>query len=51
MTIDCHQHFWRYSAEEYGWIDGPLAALRRDFLPEHLLPLLTANRVDGTVAV
>jgi len=51
MRIDAHQHFWRYSAEEYGWLDGPLAPLRRDFLPTDLTPLLAACGVDGTVAV
>ena len=41
MTIDAHQHFWRYDPAEYGWIDESMASLRRDFLPEHLAP---ANR-------
>ncbi len=49
--VDSHQHFWRYSVEEYGWIDEPMAALRRDFLPEHLRPLLAEHEVDGCVAV
>lgn len=31
--IDAHQHFWKYNAAEYGWIDDSMAALRRDFLP------------------
>jgi L-fuconolactonase len=51
MRIDAHQHFWRYSPEEYGWIDEPMAALRRDFQPADLAPLLAAHRLDGTVAV
>ena len=33
MSIDAHQHFWRYSAAEYDWIDDSMARLRRDFLP------------------
>src|SRR5438132_481413 len=33
MRIDAHQHFWRYSADDYGWIDDSMATLRRDFLP------------------
>ncbi len=33
MRIDTHQHFWRYNAAEYGWIDESMSALRRDFLP------------------
>ena len=51
MRVDAHQHFWRYTPEEYGWLDGPLAALRRDFQPADLAPLLTAAGVEGTVAV
>jgi L-fuconolactonase len=33
MKIDSHQHFWRYSAEQYEWIDDSMRSLRRDFLP------------------
>jgi L-fucono-1,5-lactonase len=51
VTIDGHQHFWRYDAGQYGWIDGTMAALRRDFLPEHLAPLMNGSGVDGTIAV
>src|SRR5688500_7201620 len=32
MRIDAHQHFWRYSASEYRWIDDSMSALRRDFV-------------------
>jgi L-fuconolactonase len=49
--IDSHQHFWRYTAKEFEWLDEPKAALRRDFLPENLEPLLAENGVTGTVAV
>lgn len=36
ITIDAHCHFWRLSRGDYGWLDGaggPLAPIRRDFLP------------------
>ncbi len=49
--IDAHQHFWRYDAREYGWIDESLARLRRDFLPLDLEPLLRAAGFDACVAV
>jgi L-fuconolactonase len=49
--IDAHQHFWRYSAAEYGWIDEPMAALRRDFLPEEAAREMAASGVDACVAV
>jgi L-fuconolactonase len=49
--IDAHQHFWHYDAVEYGWIDDAMAALRRDFLPHDLKPLLDESGFDGCVAV
>ena len=50
-TVDAHQHFWQYSAAEYGWIDDAMAGLRRDFLPADLEPLLRAAGFDACVAV
>jgi L-fuconolactonase len=50
MRIDSHQHFWRYSAEQYPWIQ-PDWSIRRDFLPADLEPLLAAAGIDGTIAV
>jgi L-fuconolactonase len=51
MRVDAHQHFWRYSIEEYDWINDHMAAIRRDFLPADLWPLLDDAGVDATVAV
>ncbi|HTL68706.1 MAG TPA: amidohydrolase family protein [Lacunisphaera sp.] len=51
MRIDAHQHFWHYSADDYGWIDDTMRVIRRDFLPSDLAPLLATARIDGTVAV
>lgn len=51
MRIDSHQHFWRYTADDYGWIDDSMRVIRRDFLPQDLAPQLAAAGVDGTVAV
>lgn len=51
MRIDAHQHFWRYEPREYPWITDRLAALREDFLPSHLRPLLDRYGFDGCVAV
>lgn len=50
-NIDAHQHFWRYTPEEYGWIDEPMSAIRRDFLPDDLLSELASSGIAGTVAV
>lgn len=49
-VIDAHQHFWAFSAAEYGWID-PGSVLERDYLPADLLPLLERAGVDGCIAV
>jgi len=51
MHVDAHQHFWRYDAREYGWIDESMAALRRDFLPADLKPELEGSGFQGCVAV
>ena len=50
-TIDGHHHLWRYSAAEYGWIDGPLIDLRRDFLVPDLKGELASAHVSATVVV
>jgi len=49
--VDAHQHFWRYDPVEYGWIDGNLSALRRDFLPLDLEPLMRRAGIEACVAV
>ncbi len=51
MRIDSHQHFWRYSAAEYSWMDDRMQRIQRDFLPDDLAPLLAACGLDGSVAV
>ena len=51
MKIDAHQHFWRYSAAEYGWIEPDWSELRQDRLPQDLAPLLADQNIAGTVAV
>lgn len=49
--IDAHQHFWRYSPGEHGWIDDRMALLRRDFLPADLEPAIRAAGMDGVISV
>ena len=49
--IDAHHHLWRYTAEEFGWIDEPMAAIRRDSGPEDLKREMDAAGIDGAVAV
>jgi len=51
MKIDAHQHFWKYNAAQHAWIDESMPAIRRDFLPPDLSPILVRNGFDGCVAV
>jgi L-fuconolactonase len=51
MRLDAHQHFWRFSPEEYGWIGPDMPVLKQNHLPEDLAPLLQEANLDGTVAI
>ena len=51
MRIDSHQHFWRYDAVEYDWIDDSMAALRRAFLPDEAKREMARAGFDACVAV
>lgn len=51
MRIDSHQHFWRYTAAEYGWIDDSMKKLRRDFLPADLQRELEPSSIAGAISV
>lgn len=51
MRIDTHQHFWKINDTEYPWITEELAAIRRDFLPTDLEPILQACDLQASIAV
>ncbi|HWF78225.1 MAG TPA: amidohydrolase family protein [Caulobacteraceae bacterium] len=52
MRIDAHQHFWRVSRGDYGWLTPDAhPAICRDFGPDDLAPLLGAAGVERTVLV
>lgn len=51
MRIDAHQHFWKYNPTSHSWINDEMSAIRKDFLPEDLLPILKKNSIDGSIAV
>jgi len=51
MRIDAHQHFWRYTPDEYDWIDDSMSILRRDFLPADFQPELAQTGFDACVTV
>jgi L-fuconolactonase len=50
MRIDAHQHFWKYSAG-MNWITPEMSAIRRDFGPADLQPLLEEHAMDGCITV
>ncbi len=51
MRLDAHQHFWIYNRDEYRWMDERHEAIRNDFLPSDLLPLLQQLEFDGSIVV
>jgi L-fuconolactonase len=51
MRIDAHHHLWRYTPEEYGWIDEKMPSLQHDFLPADLIETVTTSGIEGTIAV
>jgi L-fuconolactonase len=51
IRLDAHQHFWKYNSQDFPWITGEMAAIRRDFSPAELGRELAANGIDATIAV
>ncbi len=51
FRVDAHHHLWHYSAAEYDWLEGDLAPLRRDFMPDDLAKDAGLANVDGAIAV
>ncbi len=49
--VDAHQHFWRLSRGDYGWLTPNLGAIYRDFLPSDVEPLLARHAIAATVLV
>ncbi|MEM9588418.1 MAG: amidohydrolase family protein [Planctomycetota bacterium] len=51
MLIDSHHHLWRYSPEQYGWIDDSMSVLKQDFWSQQLREVAAESGVAGFVAV
>ena len=52
MRIDAHQHFWRPSRGDYGWLTPEAhPAICRKLLPQDLAPLLEDAGIQRTVLV
>jgi L-fuconolactonase len=51
LITDAHQHFWQLGRFEFFWMTPERQALRRDFLPSDLQPLLRRLGIDRSVVV
>lgn len=51
MVVDAHQHFWKTARGDYFWMDDSVAKIRRDILPEDLMPHAKACGIEATIAV
>jgi L-fuconolactonase len=51
IRIDAHQHFWKFDPVRDSWIDDKMSAIRKDFLPEDLEPILLKHKIDGSIIV
>ncbi len=51
MTIDAHQHFWKFNPVRDAWITPDMEVIRKDFFPDELEKILQSNGIDGSVAV
>lgn len=49
--IDSHVHFWRIDHYASGWMQGPFAPLKRNFLPRDLAPLMRERGIERAVFV
>jgi L-fuconolactonase len=51
MIIDSHVHFWKFDPMRDSWITDDMSVIGRDFYPQDIHPELSANYVDGCIAV
>jgi predicted TIM-barrel fold metal-dependent hydrolase len=51
VRVDAHVHFYEYDPLEHPWVTDELSALRSNYRPADLMPLMSAAGFDGCVAV
>ncbi|GAE30235.1 amidohydrolase family protein [Alkalihalobacillus hemicellulosilyticus] len=51
MRIDAHQHYWKMSRNDYGWIKPDNKRMYRDYSPADLLPHLKNHKINKTILV
>lgn len=49
--MDSHHHLWYFDQARFPWIDSTMDVLKKDYLPEDLLPNITENGVKGTMVI
>ena len=49
--IDAHQHFWKFNPVRDNWINDDMSQIKKDFLPQDLLPVLKEHGFDGCIVV
>jgi len=49
--IDAHQHFWKYHPQNHAWINDDMKTIQKDFLPEDLEIVLSAQQLEGCISV
>ncbi len=50
-VIDAHQHFWQYHPDTHSWINEAMSAIRRNFYPTDLQPILQQQQIEACIAV
>jgi L-fuconolactonase len=43
VKLDAHVHFYEYDPLEHPWVTDELSALRANYRPADLIPLIAAN--------
>ncbi|GAE94357.1 L-fuconolactone hydrolase [Gracilibacillus boraciitolerans JCM 21714] len=51
MRIDAHQHYWKISRDDYGWINPDIRTLYRDFLERDLVEHLKKAGIEKTIVI
>lgn len=49
--VDSHQHFWDLGRFQYEWMPPGPSVLRRNYMPQDMVPLLERNSISSTVLV
>ena len=49
--IDSHQHFWHYEPVKDAWMNEDMGLIRKDFMPDDLIPLAEQLGFEGSVTV